>query len=299
MFTKSLIAAAAALSLSAVAHAAVTFDGNIELDPTYTAGATNKTELGGRVELNATGELARSGDNFISARASLILPVNGDDMRTDDLWLQAGNSVGDIKLGRFEAANLFVAGMDTVVAKTSDAAGYNGNSLRGRVKNRLHALLGVNAAPGLRLELGVVGKETGGTGTYGLRPVATYTAGPLSVRVGAEALRTDNSNAKSTGTALSVSYAVNAATTVNASFANNSKLDKSGIALNAVIGMAGIGYMQDKSATNKVNTVYVAYKMPLMGIKNAFITPALSHSNSSAAGVANVNAVRVRLNYAF
>ena len=68
---------------AASAQAGVAFDANIEFDTTYTDArdkpATKaSTDLGGRVEINANAELARNGDYFVNGRASLIVPVNGD-----------------------------------------------------------------------------------------------------------------------------------------------------------------------------------------------------------------------------
>jgi hypothetical protein len=52
----------------------------------------------------------------------------------------------------------------------------------------------------------------------------------------------------------------------------------------------------------KVQTGYVSYAMPLLGVKGATITPALSLSkmqNSAAKTDAEETAFRVRLNYVF
>jgi hypothetical protein len=55
--------------------------------------------------------------------------------------------------------------------------------------------------------------------------------------------------------------------------------------------------VQDKTGANKATTYYAAYSFPLLGVKGATITPALS--TSKATGVDNLNAFKVRLNYAF
>jgi hypothetical protein len=84
---------------------------------------------------------------------------------------------------------------------------------------------------------------------------------------------------------------------INANVAKNSDLDASSFGLNATIGAAGVGMVQDKKDENKVTTYYAAYTFPLMGVKGASITPAFS--SSKATGVDNLNAFKVRLNYAF
>ena len=67
--------------------------------------------------------------------------------------------------------------------------------------------------------------------------------------------------------------------------------------MNAIIGAAGVGVVQDKTGANKATTYYAAYSFPLLGVKGATITPALS--TSKATGVDNLTAFKVRFNYAF
>jgi hypothetical protein len=60
-----------------------------------------------------------------------------------------------------------------------------------------------------------------------------------------------------------------------------------------------VGYIRDNNETTSASadTVYAAYSLPLMGIKGATVTPAIS--SSTGTGVQALQAVRVRLNYAF
>ena len=296
-----LVAVAAALAAAGAAQAAVTFDANLEHDVTHKSsqGATKGgTSNGGRVELNAKAELAKSGDNFVNAKATLTVPTGGgDNVGIDDAWIQFGNSSVDLKLGRQEAADLFPMGKDVVVEAAAGGYGYRTNALRGRIKTgQLHAVAGLNAAPGLRLELGwVAEKSDDATKAFGVRPTLVYTNGPLTLRAGAESYEV--SNVRYTGSGVSASYALSSDTSVNASYGKNSKLNASSVGVNAVIGAAGVGMVQDKTASNKATTYYAAYSFPLMGIKGASITPAISTSKST--GVDNLTAFKVRLNYAF
>lgn len=256
------------------------------------------TSNSGRVELNVKAELAKSGDNFVNAKASLIVPTgSGDSVGIDDAWIQFGNSAVDLKIGRQEAADLFPLGKDVVVEAAAAGYGYRTNALRGRIKTgQLHAVAGLNAAPGLRLELGwVAEKSDDATKAFGVRPTVVYTTGALTLRAGVESYEV--SNVRTTGAGASMSYAVSSDTTVNASYGKNSDLNASSVGLNAIIGAAGVGMVQDKTASNKATTYYAAYSFPLMGIKGATITPAIS--TSKATGVDNLTAFKVRLNYAF
>lgn len=258
---------------------------------------------GGRIEINANAELLRNGDYFVNARGSLIVPVNGDAVKMDDAWLQFGSSVWDLKMGRFEAADLFPVGMDTVVMP-ANAVGYRANALRGRVTDgRFHGALGFNAAPGLRFEVGMVAEKNDKTTPSGLRPSVVYQTGGLTLRAGLESIQRHDGGQDSTGVGLSVGYVLNKTTSLNLNYARDDKSDASSVGANAVFGgvvgqgALGLGWIQDKTGATKADTVYAAYKMPLFGVKNAFITPAISVSNGTL--VDNVVAVRVRFNYAF
>lgn len=308
-----LVAAAAALVAAGAAQATVAFDANLEFDLTTHNGDTTAAQesltTGGRVELNANAALVKSGDNFVNARASLIVPVNGDKVTMDDVWIQFGNSAMDLKIGRFEATDLFPVAKDTVIDYVT-TAGYHANTLRGRITDgRTHMSAGFNAGSGLRFELGLVSEKKDNTAlAYGLRPLVTYTTGALTLRAGLESYKATvvATEVSYTGAALSAGYALNKDANVNANYAtlngDSKAADASSIGLNLVYGPAGIGYIRD---TNKafgtasevnVNTVYAAYSFPLMGVKGATITPAFSVSKGETT---DLTALRVRFNYAF
>lgn len=315
-----LVAVAAALVAAGAAQAAVSFDANLEHDVLFKGkqGATSSaTSNGGRVELNANAALVKSGDNFVNAKATVTVPTgSGDNVGIDDAWIQFGNSAADLKIGRQEAADLFPLGKDVVVEAAGGASGYRANALRGRIKTgQLHAVAGLNAAPGLRFELGLVTEKSGNS--YGLRPTMVYTAGPLTLRAGIESIKqdayakntdgfvggvftrtTENIAANSsTGYGLSAGYSLGQGVGLNVNYGKNSDLNASSVGVNAVFGDAGVGMVQDKTAANKATTYYAAYSFPLIGVKGASITPALS--TSKATGVDNLTAFKVRLNYAF
>lgn len=312
-FRIRLVAAAAVLAAAGAAQAAVTFDANLELDLTTHSGDTSAAQesltTGGRVELNANAALVKSGDNFVNARASLIVPVNGDAVTMDDVWIQLGNSAMDLKIGRFEATDLFPVGKDTVL-DTAETAGYRANTLRGRFKDgRTHMSAGFNAGSGLRFELGLVSeKKDNAAAAYGLRPLVIYNTGALTLRAGLESYKATvaATEVSYTGTALSAGYALTKDANVNVNYASldgdNKVADASSLGLNLVYGPFGIGYVRDTNkafgaaAEANVDTVYAAYSFPLMGVKGATITPAFSVSKGETK---DLTALRVRFNYAF
>ena len=290
-----LVAVAAALVAAGAVQAGVTLDANLEHDVLSKKSAVSN---GGRVELNATAALAKSGDNFVNAKATVTVPTgSGENVGIDDAWIQFGNASADLKIGRQEAADLFPLGKDVVV-EAAASHGYKANALRGRIKTgQLHAVAGLNAAPGLRFELGVVTEKSDDAAlAYGVRPTLVYTAGALTVRAGVESYKV--SGASISGTGVSVGYALSSSAALNANYAkSNATNDPSSFGLNATFGDAGVGVVQDKTGSSKATTYYAAYSFPLLDVKGASITPALS--TSKATGVADVNAFKVRLNYAF
>ena len=301
--TFKLAALAALCAAAAAAHADVKFDANFEGDTTSINGATDSFNSGGRIEVNANAALLKQGDNFVNARASLLLGLNADST-VDDAWIQFGNSSVDFKFGRFEAVDLFPVAKDTVlVTPTLDddgktGVGYRANTLRGRFKDgQFHGALGFNAAPGLRFELGLMKHKADDKEQSGVRPAVTYTTGDLTLRAGLESF--DKGAGNQTGYGLSAGYALSKEAAVNVNYAKSSDLDSSSVGANLVYGPAGIGYIQDKTGANKLDTVYAAYSFPLLGVKGAFITPAISVSSGNNDRLADTTAFRVRLNYAF
>lgn len=299
--TFKLAALAALCAAATAASAGVTFDANFEGDLTSIDAATDKVNAGGRVELNANAALLKSGDNFVNAKATFLARVSNDsnlDSATiDDAWIQFGNSTADMKVGRFEAVDLFPVAKDTVLELADGSFGYRANKVRGRfTSGEFHGAVGLNAAPGLRFELGVMNFKDGAAEKSGVRPAVTYTTGDLTVRAGYESFDLDGAGNK-TGYGLSAGYALSKEAAVNVNYAKSSDLDASSIGANLVYGPAGIGYVQDKKGSAAIDTVYAAYSFPLLGVKGASVTPAFSYSSGD--NVVDKTALRVRLNYAF
>lgn len=294
--TFKLAAAAALCAAAAVAHAEVKFDANFEGDTTSINAASDSFNSGGRIEVNANAELLKQGENFVNARASLLLGLNADST-VDDAWIQFGNASVDFKFGRFEAVDLFPVAKDTVL-ELAAPVGYRANIGRGRFKDgQFHGALGLNAAPGLRFELGLINYKGDKVGVVeqAVRPAVVYNTGDLTLRAGFESF--DKGAGNQTGYGLSAGYALAKDAAVNVNYAKSSDLDSSSVGANLVYGPAGIGYIQDKTGATKIDTVYAAYSFPLLGVKGAFITPAISVSSGDK--VADKTALRVRLNYAF
>ena len=288
MIRKTQAALAIAALLAAPAFAAVSFDANVELDTTY-QNANRGASQSGRVELNAASK-SEKGGGFVAARAS-YMAGKGGATTVDDMWVQFGNASGDIKLGRFEAADLFPLGKDVIVEDGGAAAGFRANNFRGRTSSA-HAALNLNVGGGLGFELGVMADKK----NTGVRPVVSFGMSGFSVKLGVE----EGKNAagqKVSGAGLTVGTTM-AGAGLNLSFASGKVGGVKGesFGANATFGPAGVGYILDKNGSSKDNIVYAAYSLPLFET-GATITPAVSYAKGT--NMDKQIGLRVRVNYAF
>lgn len=318
-----LTAVAAAALLAAPAFAAMTTDANLELDSTYSNLARGATQ-GGRVEFNVAGK-AGDANGYVAGRGTLLLQKTGG-AATDDMWGEIGTGMANVRLGRFEAADMFPLGKDVLVEGGAErSAGSRTQTLRGRMGSDLfHAALNVTPGSGVGFQLGVI--ETKGAGNKkGIRPVVSFAAGPVSVKVGLESGRTVSNTtlgqtangAKFSGFGVTVGGAfegvgfnVNVgsgktkATAATVDTAATNEIKGTSFGANATFGPAGVGIIQDSSKELGVKSsdfvVYAAYSIPLFNT-GATLTPAVSHQTGKSGGVkADAGtSVRVRLNYGF
>jgi hypothetical protein len=288
-------AAAALTVLSGLAFAAPSVDANIELDTNWSNNDRGFSQ-GGRVELNVAGKTEKGG--FVAGRVS-FLGKKSSAVETDDVWVQFGNASADLKLGRFEAADLFMVGKDTVVEDTStstaSASGYR-NVLRGRFGSSVaHAAATFNASSAVSIELGLIGDGE----AVAVRPVVTYSANGMVVRVGVDTGKVNGAaKDKINGAGITVGVPV-AGGTVNASVNSGKVAGVKGtsVGLNGTFGNFGLGYISDKNdGLSTEHNIYTAYSLPLFDT-GATITPALAYSKRS--GVDNAITARVRVNYTF
>lgn len=306
----------AALAGSAMAGAE--FGANFELDNTVRNGGNvaegdKGISQAGRVEVGVS---AKVGDDaFVAARTTFLTQKSGS-VTTDDMWVQMGTKAGNIKLGRFEAADLFPLNADTLVNHAGTV--YGTNSLRGRMgSDEFHGTGTFNFTETASLEVGYIDgtKNTINTNNAkGVRAVLGLVGGAWSGRVGFESgeyapVGTADAN-KIKGWGFTTTYdAGSFKLTGNYSLgqqnaaANNRQ---TALGLSATVGALGFGFVNavnDKAGGDTtVQTAYVAYAMPLFGVKGATWTPAISRSTAkdSTTGVTNdENAVRVRIHYDF
>jgi hypothetical protein len=286
------------------------FNANIEFDNTY-LNQNRGLSQSGRVELNAVGKV--SPQYFVAGKASFLAKRDGSTA-TDDMWVQFGSSAADLKLGRFEAADLFPIPRDALVLyANNDGQGfvYRANALRGRFGNAsngqgyFHAAGTANFGGGLSLELGVV--ETKAVDTKGIRPVLTYADGPLTVKIGAEALKWGATARSETGVGVSGAYHFSGFKPIlNVAMVKNGlgqKQSTYGLIVDTSFG-ATVGYIHGTTelpaGDYKTDTVYAAYSMPLFDISGASVTFAGSLSKAGGTNISqDEKGVKVRVNYKF
>jgi Porin-like glycoporin RafY len=313
--------AAALLALGGSAFA-LDFNANIELDSTYRKGGAyivggakvgrlDANDKGltqsGRVELNANGKAGK--DMFVAGKASFLAKKDGT-AATDDMWVQVGNASGDVKLGRFEAADLFPLPGDTVVENAAPV--YAANALRGRKGSNVFHVAGTgNLGSGLSVELGLLETKLAGE-NKGVRPAISYANGPLSLRLGFEsgkyvvAAPAVANKINGFGATAGYDFGGFKLTGNYASGKGNSATNnkQNAFALIGSAGPANLGFITAKNELagpdEKINTLYGSYTLPLFDIKGASITPAASVSKATIGNASRrAGAVRVRINYAF
>jgi Porin-like glycoporin RafY len=302
------IAVATLTVLALPAHA--DFNANIEFDNAY-LNQDRGLSQSGRVELNAFGKVGPK--YFVAAKASFLAKRDGS-AGTDDMWVQFGSSAFDVKLGRFEAADLFPLPRDAIVLfANSDGQSnvYRANALRGRFGNAsngqgyFHGAVNFALGGGLGIELGVI--ETKADDTKGIRPVLNFSSGPLTLRVGAEALKWGVTGRSETGIGFTGAYELGAFKPILSlsatKDASGNKQQTFGVILDSTIGLT-VGYIHgvtDLAAGDyKTDTVYAAYTMPLFDIKGASVTFAGSASQGGGSNVSpDDKGLKVRFNYAF
>ncbi|MEY8878654.1 MAG: carbohydrate porin [Leptothrix sp. (in: b-proteobacteria)] len=321
------LSAVMAAIIAAPAFAGTTVDANAEFDTGY----TNKnvgTSQGGRIEINVAGKAEQNG-GFVAGKGTVIAAMNGGSTSSgnnsaaiDDAWVQFGTPAVDLKLGRFEAADLYPTPGDVF----RKGGLYTTNNLRGRsllaagggnVDDRLHMALTANLAAGVALEVGLVDKKdvstNGAQGSKGIRPAISFNAGPVAARLGFEAGKTADAGAAEasfSGVGGTLSAGVGAGVTARLNFANGTTKFAAGdkkqtaILLGADVGALTVsfetGNNKQAGVTTKVNGLFGAYSIPLF-VKGATIQPALGYGSTQVGSAAktSVTTVGARIHYDF
>ncbi|MEX8492501.1 carbohydrate porin [Sphaerotilus sp.] len=320
MIRKTQFAVAVAALMAAPAFAGTTVDANAEFDTGY-YNQGRGSQQGGRIEVNIAGKAEKDG-YFVAGRGTAILAKGTNNTAgVDDAWVQIGSSMVDVKLGRFEAADLWPTPGDVVRV----GGIYTTNILRGRATynnvyadDRFHAAVTANLAPGTSLEVGLVDKKSVGgvaASAKGIRPSIGFSAGGINARVGGEfgsmgdgAGNTSSFNGLGATASMAfmpgVTGRINLASGKTNSTAAVAELKRSAMLLGVDVAGVNLSVETGKdtqgAVTTKRNGLFAAYTMPLFDIKGASVAPAIGTQSTDVNGVKTTDTrLAVRVHYDF
>ena len=297
-----------ALFMSMAAQAEVMLGADIELDTTMTTNSGGSTgdvyNQGGRVLVTASGKKEGESGGYVEAKGQVLVKVDGTT-GVDDAWVKLGMNQFGVKLGRFEAMELFAKGPDTIYNVIGNTHSYGASAARGRFGADGVGAVMFDYAPtdNTKFELNTVWGTS--DAVTGYRPAVSVGLGN-GVTLGAGYDYLEDGDDKTKGYGLTAAYS-NDAMTVKGSVANG-KNTTNGVEnwkntsynVNVTSGPFGIGYTSSEDdGGDSASTIYGRYQMfNLMGVKDVTGTLAFSAAEADSAAEDEL-AVRYRINYAF
>jgi hypothetical protein len=188
---KSLTMKTFALTLATLfvvpaAFAELKWGANVETNTTFENFSDGITENvytnSGRVEVAVESETRNEGGYFVGGKGCFEIGDGG--YASCDMWVRLGTDKAYLKVGHWEAENMFPAGEDVYVASAGTASFYKVGALRGRNPDGMGLLITPSEA--LTLDLKIAYDNDGEDNWLGARPVAIFKAGNLTVKAGAE-----------------------------------------------------------------------------------------------------------------
>jgi hypothetical protein len=303
----------------------IKFIGDVELDDIYqnTISDTKLYDQAGRLKFTVSSLKELANSYVIKTSGQLRLNIdNSNGMTADDAWISIGkNEEWEVKLGRFEAYNLFPTGQD--VAYTNAMTVYNAGAARGRSNNGQINLSKIMGPAYFELSTTFDPLNNGGTTTVDgvevskadtnavfLRPVFSVGLGDaLRLTTGAEInvtkdeLDTDNNF---TGYGATLNYSAETLS-INLNYAtrdfdNSDSQKDTSLAFNAQYGNAFVGYVNAVTETDnkdKMNTYYASYKFAnIMDVQDLALYLAASTSKVQDSTTKDTT-VKLRVKYTF
>lgn len=235
--------------------------------------ATDKQHLNqdGRLLVQIAGERSVSGDRYIKAQAQPLLKTTGK-VELDDAWIAFGQANNwELKVGRYEAFDLFPVGQDTMLEyANADKDVYRANKARGRGDNGQISFS--KTADNLYFELSTKfeNESAADQNAVFVRPVVAYQiVDSVRVAAGLEAnLTADDKDAANDflGYGATVNYSANDLS-INVNYAfrdfDKTKQEDTTIGANLLFKGFGLGHVYGETETTntvKVNTTYASYQ---------------------------------------
>ncbi len=307
----------------------VEFDNNYQATDKYDADTdtvVDKTQIdqSGRLLVGVSGARQVGDANYIKTNAQILLKMDGT-VAADDAWIAMGaENDWEVKLGRFEAYNLFPAGQDTVLNHASGVEVYTTSYARGRSGNGQINLSKTVGSTYFEVSTNFMGADTNDdnkdsvadgvadTNAVFLRPVLSVGLGDaFRLAAGAEINATADDKAPSndfTGYGATLNYSADMLS-VNVNYATRDydvtgTQTETSMGVNAQYGNAFIGYVNavndNGGATDpEVNTFYASYKFAnIMDVEDLALY--LGASTSEVKDSDNKDtSVRLRVKYLF
>jgi hypothetical protein len=247
----------------------VEFNNDIRNEETATTD-TNTYDQSGRLLVGVSGMRDVGANNYISANAQILLNMDGD-ITADDAWVAMGAKEDwELKLGRFEAYNLFPAGQDTYLNHATGVDVYTASHARGRSDNGQINLSKTMDKVYFEVSANFMANAGADDNAVFLRPVVAFSlTDSLKLSAGAEINATqdeDDATNDFTGYGATLNYAAGDVS-INLNYAarefDTSEQDDSSYGVNAQYKNAFIGYVHgenDTGTTAEVDTIYASYK---------------------------------------
>lgn len=266
-------------------------------------GTKDEYNQDGRILLDVGGERATEAGHYARFKAQPLIQTNGG-FGLDDAWFAFGSRSGlELKVGRYEAFDLFPLGQDTFVSYTGDTSDglymdgqgyvYQAKEGRGRADSAGQVMLSqrsgdlyaeVSTLFGDRTDLfadstyhGFDIQEEDAKNSFIVRPVLAWTPGPWTLAAGVEANLVDDALVDERGDDISdrmgygtrLSYAADDwSVNVNLAYLDAHEEDNLTLGLNALWRNFGVGYIR---AQNEIDDVKA-------GATEGFITAAGEYS---------------------
>lgn len=309
------------VALSAQAGTSVTNDmgtfaisGDVEFNndiQNTEVGTTDKTNYNqdGRVLVGVSGMRDVGANNYISANAQILLNMDGD-VSADDAWVAMGAKEDwELKLGRFEAYNLFPAGQDTILNHAEGVDVYTASAARGRSDNGQINFSKTAGSAYFEVSANFMPAGAAEDNAVFLRPVVAFSlTDSLKLSAGGEFNMTadeDDAGNDFTGYGATLNYAAGDIS-VNVNYAarefDTNDQDDTSYGINAQYKNAFIGYVHgenDTGTTEEVDTVYASYKFAnVMDVEDLALYLGASSSETKEADNKDTS-VRLRVKYLF
>jgi hypothetical protein len=191
------------LVLAPSAFAAANFGADAEINTTFDSlsdGSTVSTmTMDGRVKFEATGKIENADTGWFAAGCGQVLAKVDGTAAVDDAWGQFGTKSFSLKIGRFEAEELFTKGEDVYIASAGGPGRYETNYARGRNNGGFS----LNFTPSETMKVEVAGIYGNDSASYvasdgttasaaqnkiGVRPAVIISLSNLTIKAGADFL---------------------------------------------------------------------------------------------------------------